>query len=149
MWRIGQMARMVGVSERTLRHYDKIGLLSPAAVDICPAPPATLLTWLRGHPTGGFPAAVTTDRGGEELTMPTRTVVRAVVPAATGVVHAGQDLFGWLRRHHLTITGPTLEKHLVDDSGAHATVLEVPVQTPGGGMDDANPAPAVGEGQGA
>ncbi|MEV4074722.1 MerR family DNA-binding transcriptional regulator [Nonomuraea fuscirosea] len=25
MWRIGQLARMVGVSERTLRHYDKIG----------------------------------------------------------------------------------------------------------------------------
>ncbi len=33
MWRIGQLARMVGVSERTLRHYDKIGLLPPAAVD--------------------------------------------------------------------------------------------------------------------
>ena len=33
MWRIGQMARMAGVSDRTLRHYDKIGLLTPAAVD--------------------------------------------------------------------------------------------------------------------
>ncbi|MFD1544432.1 MerR family transcriptional regulator [Nonomuraea guangzhouensis] len=33
MWRIGQLARMVGVSQRTLRHYDKIGLLVPAAVD--------------------------------------------------------------------------------------------------------------------
>ncbi len=33
MWRIGQLARMVGVSERTLRHYDKIGLLVPASVD--------------------------------------------------------------------------------------------------------------------
>lgn len=33
MWRIGQLARMAGVSDRTLRHYDKIGLLTPAAVD--------------------------------------------------------------------------------------------------------------------
>jgi DNA-binding transcriptional MerR regulator len=33
MWRIGQLSRMAGVSDRTLRHYDKIGLLSPAAVD--------------------------------------------------------------------------------------------------------------------
>src|SRR5687767_10860868 len=33
MWRIGQLARMVGVSDRTLRHYDRIGLLRPAAVD--------------------------------------------------------------------------------------------------------------------
>lgn len=33
MWRIGQLARMAGVSERTLRHYDKIGLLNPAAVN--------------------------------------------------------------------------------------------------------------------
>jgi DNA-binding transcriptional MerR regulator len=33
MWRIGQLARMAGVSDRTLRHYDKIGLLNPAAVD--------------------------------------------------------------------------------------------------------------------
>ncbi|MGI5155393.1 MerR family DNA-binding transcriptional regulator [Microbispora sp. CA-102843] len=31
VWRIGQLARMVGVSERTLRHYDKIGLLPPSA----------------------------------------------------------------------------------------------------------------------
>lgn len=33
MWRIGELARMVGVSERTLRHYDKVGLLPPAATD--------------------------------------------------------------------------------------------------------------------
>ncbi|RSM78162.1 MerR family DNA-binding transcriptional regulator [Kibdelosporangium aridum] len=33
MWRIGQLARMVGTTERTLRHYDRIGLLAPAAVD--------------------------------------------------------------------------------------------------------------------
>ncbi|GAB7045773.1 MerR family transcriptional regulator [Catenuloplanes indicus] len=32
VWRIGQLARMTGVSERTLRHYDAIGLLPPAAV---------------------------------------------------------------------------------------------------------------------
>ncbi|RRR96859.1 MerR family transcriptional regulator [Glycomyces terrestris] len=32
MWRIGELARMAGVSERTLRHYDRIGLLAPAAV---------------------------------------------------------------------------------------------------------------------
>lgn len=232
MWRIGHLARMVGVSERTLRHYDKIGLLVPATVDratgyrwygvaelsrlerirglqrlglplrqiaelleapetqlrqalteivtgirhdiaaltataahaqdhlatpmsilpqqttvgprrlrvrhmrldhpselatICPPPPATLLTWLRGQPTGGFVAAVTTDRGGEQLTLPARTVVRAIVPPSAGVVLAGQDLFGWLHRHHLAITGPTVEEHLIDADGAHATVLEVSV----------------------
>ncbi|WBB99013.1 MerR family transcriptional regulator [Solwaraspora sp. WMMA2080] len=33
MWRIGELARMVGVSERTLRHYDKVGLLPPATTD--------------------------------------------------------------------------------------------------------------------
>ena len=33
MWRIGQVARMAGVSARTLRHYDQLGLLAPAAVD--------------------------------------------------------------------------------------------------------------------
>ncbi|GAA1680085.1 hypothetical protein GCM10009830_28900 [Glycomyces endophyticus] len=32
MWRIGRLARMTGVSERTLRYYDRIGLLPPAAV---------------------------------------------------------------------------------------------------------------------
>ncbi|MED7928150.1 MerR family transcriptional regulator [Nonomuraea sp. LP-02] len=235
MWRIGQLARMVGVSERTLRHYDKIGLLPPAAVDqstgyrrygvaelsrlerirglqrlglplrqiadlldapedqlrqalaeivtgirrdiavlaaaaahaedrltmpmsilpqettlgsrrlrvrrvrlahpselaaLCPAPPATLLTWLRGEPTGGFTAAVSTDRqDGEQLTLPARAAVRAVVPPSADVVRAGQDLFGWLRRHHLAITGPTVEEHLVDADGAHAVVLEVSVHS--------------------
>ena len=232
MWRIGQLARMSGVSDRTLRHYDKIGLLRPAAVDgatgyrwygtaeltrlerirglrrlglslrqitdlvdapatqlrqaltdtvtalrrdiatmssvvaaaedhlrghtplvpqettvgprrlrvrhlrvdhpaelraHCPAPSATLLTWLTGHPTTGFAAAVTTDDHGEHLTLPARTVVRAVVPPATGLVGAGQALFDWLHRHTLTIAGPTVEDHLVDADGAHATVLEVPV----------------------
>jgi DNA-binding transcriptional MerR regulator len=33
MWRIGELARLAGVSDRTLRHYDRIGLLRPAAVD--------------------------------------------------------------------------------------------------------------------
>ncbi|WP_051759716.1 MerR family transcriptional regulator [Herbidospora cretacea] len=33
MWRIGRLAHMAGVSERTLRHYDRTGLLRPAAVD--------------------------------------------------------------------------------------------------------------------
>lgn len=33
MWRIGQLARMAGVSDHTLRHYDRVGLLAPAAVD--------------------------------------------------------------------------------------------------------------------
>ncbi|WP_188188558.1 MerR family transcriptional regulator [Nonomuraea sp. SYSU D8015] len=242
MWRIGQLARMVGVSERTLRHYDKIKLLVPAAVDpatgyrwygvaelsrlerirglqrlglplrqiadlldapetqlrqaltevvtgirrdiatltataahaqdhlvtpmsilpqqatvgprrlrvrrlrvdhpselaaICPAPPATLLTWLHGPPTGRFAAAVTTDRADDRLTvrnraddrltLPTRTVVRAVVTPAAGVVRAGQDLFAWLHRHHLAVIGPTMEEHLLDAEGAHAVVLEVPV----------------------
>ncbi|MBB5139944.1 DNA-binding transcriptional MerR regulator [Thermocatellispora tengchongensis] len=223
---------MVGVSERTLRHYDKIGLLAPAAIDratgyrwygvaelsrlerirglqrlglplrqiadlldapeaqlrqalteilttihrdiatltataahaedhlatpmsilpqqttvgprrlrvrrlnvahpsdlaaICPPPPATLLTWLNGEPAGGFTAAVTTDHTGAPLTLPQRTVVRAVVPPSTDLRRAGQDLFAWLHRHHLTITGPTLEDHLTDADGSHATILEVPV----------------------
>lgn len=233
MWRIGQLARMVGVSERTLRHYDKIRLLVPAAVDpttgyrwygvaelsrlerirglqrlglplrqiadlldapetqlrqalteivtsirrdiatlnataahaqdhlatptsilpqqatvgprrlrvhrlciedpselaaVCPAPPATLLIWLDGPPTGRFAAAVTTDRADERLTLPTRTVVRAVVPPSTGLVRAGQDLFAWLNRHRLAVDGPAVEEHLVDADGAHAVVLEVPVR---------------------
>ncbi|MDF5754980.1 MerR family transcriptional regulator [Spongiactinospora sp. TRM90649] len=233
MWRIGQLARMAGVSERTLRHYDKIGLLTPAAVDrstgyrrygvaelarlerirglqrlglplrriadlldapeehlrqalaeivtgirrdiaaltaaatyaedhlatpmsilpqqttvtsrrlrvhrlcldhpselaaLCPAPPATLLTWLRGYPAGGFTAAVTTDHDGERLTLPARAVVRAVVPPSTNVIRAGQDLFTWLHRHHLAVTGPTVEDHLIDADGAQAVVLELSVR---------------------
>lgn len=232
MWRIGQLARMVGVSERTLRHYDKIGLLVPAAVDgesgyrwygvtelsrlerirglqrlglplrqiadlldapetqvrqalaeivaglerdiatlaataahaqdhlatpmsilpqqatvgprhlrvrhlrvahaaelagLCATPPATLLTWLYGPPTGRFAAAVTTERAGEQLTLQARDVVRAIVQPSVGVVRAGQDLFGWLSRHRLTVSGPTVEEHLVDADGAHAIALEVPV----------------------
>ncbi|MBB5075481.1 MerR family transcriptional regulator [Nonomuraea endophytica] len=232
MWRIGKLARMVGVSERTLRHYDKIGLLIPAAVDrttgyrwygvaelsrlerirglqrlglplrqiadlleapeaqlrqaltdivtnihhdiaalaataaqaedhlttpmsilpqeakvpprhlrvrhlhlnhpselttLCPSPPETLLTWLREQPTGAFHAAVTTDQVGDVITLPTRTVVRAVVPSSADVVRAGQDLFAWLNRHSLTIAGPTLEDHLTDADGTQATVLEIPV----------------------
>ncbi|MFC0527194.1 MerR family transcriptional regulator [Phytohabitans kaempferiae] len=233
MWRIGELAWMVGVSERTLRHYDKIGLLVPATVDsatryrwygvtelarlerirglqhlglslrqiadvldapdthlqqalaetvaalrrdiaakaaavavvedrlttptsvlpqkatvgarrlhvrhlsiahpsalaaLCPPPPMTLLTWLSGQPTGNFVVAVTADRGGERLDLPARTVVRAVVPPATGVVRAGLDLFDWLRRRGMTVAGPTLEEHLVDADHAVATVLEIPVR---------------------
>jgi DNA-binding transcriptional MerR regulator len=33
MFSIGEFARLGGVSARTLRHYDEIGLLRPAAVD--------------------------------------------------------------------------------------------------------------------
>jgi hypothetical protein len=33
MFSIGEFARLGGVSVRTLRHYDEIGLLRPAAVD--------------------------------------------------------------------------------------------------------------------
>ncbi|MFI9555952.1 MerR family transcriptional regulator [Nonomuraea endophytica] len=232
MWRIGKLARMVGVSERTLRHYDKIGLLVPSAVDrktgyrwygvaelsrlerirglqrlglplrqiadlleapeaqlrqaltdivtnihhdiaaltataaraedhlatpmsilpqeakvpprrlrvrhlhlnhpselttLCPPSPATLLTWLEEQPTGAFHAAVTTDRVGDVLLLPTRTVIRAVVPPSTGVVRAGQDLFAWLHRHSLAIAGPTLEDHLTDADGTQGTILEIPV----------------------
>ncbi|WP_049559349.1 MerR family transcriptional regulator [Nonomuraea sp. SBT364] len=231
MWRIGQLARMTGVSERALRHYDKLGLLKPAATDRmtgyrwygvpelsrleriralqrlglplrhiadllaapeaqvrqavtenlaslrrdiatltataahaedhlatpmsilpqsatvgprhlrvrhltlhrpadlavhCPDPPATLLTWLQSHPTGPFTAAVTTD-GGTRLTLPARSVVRAVVPESTGVVRAGQELFGWLDRHGLDIIGPNTEEHLMDGDGARATLLEISV----------------------
>ncbi|WP_433270945.1 MerR family transcriptional regulator [Actinosynnema sp. CS-041913] len=232
MWRIGKLARMAGVSDRTLRHYDKIGLLNPAAVDRatgyrwygvaeltrlerirglqrlglslrqiaelvdapdpqlrqalagaldvlrrdiatmsaavsaaedhlavqtsilpqqttvgvrrlrvhytrvghpselgvrCPAP-ATLLTWLSGLPADGFAAAWTTGHGGESLTLPARDVVRAVVPPTSDVVRTGRELFDWLRRQDLAITGPTLEEHLVDAEGVGATVLEIPVQ---------------------
>lgn len=240
MWRIGQLARMAGVSDRTLRHYDKIGLLPPAAVDsttgyrwygvaeltrlerirglqrlglslrqitdvvdapdaqlrqllaetvtvlrrdiaalsaaataaedhlanegrllpqdttvaartlrvrplrvdhpselaaLCGPAPAALVTWLSGYPTGGFAAAVATARGGETLALPARRVVRAVVPSATGVVRAGQDLFGWLARNELAVTGPTVEEHLVDADGAEATVLEIPAEPVRTGRD--------------
>lgn len=33
MFSIGEFARLGGVSVRTLRHYDEIGLLRPATVD--------------------------------------------------------------------------------------------------------------------
>ena len=33
MFSIGEFARLSGVSVRTLRHYDEIGLLRPAIVD--------------------------------------------------------------------------------------------------------------------
>lgn len=33
MWDIGEVARLSGVTSRTLRHYDAIGLLEPAGVD--------------------------------------------------------------------------------------------------------------------
>ncbi|MGW0808414.1 MerR family transcriptional regulator [Nonomuraea sp. NPDC002799] len=243
MWRIGQLARMAGVSERTLRHYDQIGLLTPAAVDrtsryrwygvaelsrlerirgmrrlglplrqiadlldapepqlrqavadllaiirrdlatlaatathaedhlgtptsilprqttlaprrlrvrhfhldrptqlatLCPAPPATLLTWLNSSPTGPFTVAVSTTgtTGSTGTTLPARTVVRTLVPPAAGVVHAGQELFGWLERHHLDITGPTVEDHHTDATGTHAITLEIPVRPRGTNLAD-------------
>jgi DNA-binding transcriptional MerR regulator len=236
VWRIGQLARMAGVSGHTLRHYDRIGLLAPAAVDrvsgyrwygaaeltrlerirglrqlglslrqiadlvdapdpqvrqalaetvaalrrdiaamsaavaaaedrlavggsvlpqvthvsarrlrvryrdvrhpseladLCAGGPTTLLTWLTHRPTGTFRAAVAAGRAGEALTLPARPVVRATVPPAVGVVRAGHDLFDWLRRHHLSPAGPTVEEHLVDADGATATVLEIAVARPG------------------
>ncbi|WP_083949982.1 MerR family transcriptional regulator [Herbidospora yilanensis] len=224
MWRIGRLAHMAGVSERTLRHYDRTGLLRPAAVDhltgyrwygvaelsrleriralqrlglplrdiagLLDAPetetrravaetltrlradlaaltataaeaehylaepltvvprtttvaarrlkvrrltaahpselaavcPATLLTWLDGP----FSAAVA-DEGGESFTLPARRVVRAVVPTPEGVVRAGHDLFAWLGRQGLTVTGPALEERLIDEAGGHAVVLDIPI----------------------
>ncbi|WP_214403408.1 MerR family transcriptional regulator [Pseudonocardia lacus] len=237
MWRIGQLARMAGVSARTLRHYDRIGLLAPAAVDaatgyrwygagelerleriralarlglplhqvaelldapdahlrqalseavaavradiaaltatveraedhlgarmsvlprqttvgarrlrvrrlriehpselgaVCGGPGGLLLTWLDAPPDGGFgggfDVAVGAGRAGEALTLPVRDVVRAVVPAGTGVVRAGQELLGWVRRRRMAVAGPTVEEHLVDGDGARAAVLEIPVR---------------------
>ncbi|GIJ66970.1 MerR family transcriptional regulator [Virgisporangium ochraceum] len=225
MWRIGELARMAGVSDHTLRHYDRIGLLAPAAVDpltgyrwygaaelarlerirglrhlglplrrvadLVDAPDTqvtealadtvtalrrdiaaltaavaaaedrlrvastvlpqrtrvaarrmrvryvevghpselaglcagTLLTWLDGSPSGGFRAAVADGR--DPLTVPARPVVRTTVPPAVGVVRAGHDLFDWVRRHGLTVCGPTVEQHLVDGDGGTVTVLEI------------------------
>lgn len=225
MWRIGELARMAGVTERTLRHYDRIGLLRPAAVDavsgyrwygaaeltrlarirglqrlglplrriadLVDAPDTqvrqaladtlvllrrdiatmtaavaaaedhlatatsvlpqraragerrlrvdylrvtdpgdlrcstTLLTWLTQPPEGEFVAALATGHGADSITLPARDVVRAVVQ--DDVVRAGHDLFAWLRRHDLAVTGPTLEEHLTDADGVSATVLEIPV----------------------
>ncbi|MCO1659956.1 MerR family transcriptional regulator [Pseudonocardia humida] len=236
MWRIGQVARMAGVSARTLRHYDRIGLLAPAAVGhatgyrwygvaelarlerirglqrlglplhrivevldapdaqvrqalqetvavlhddiaaltataaraaehlaaartilpqqptvgarrlrmhrvrvehpaelagMCGGPETLLLTWLDGPPEGGFTAAWA-GVGGEPLTLPVRDVARTIVPAGTGVVRAGRELFDWVDRQGLAVAGPTLEEHLVDGDGARAAALEVPVRPTGG-----------------
>jgi DNA-binding transcriptional MerR regulator len=232
MWRIGRLARMTGVSERTLRYYDRIGLLPPAAVgretgyrwygsaelirlerirglqrlgltlrqigevvdapdvdlhallaetvealrrDIaekaaalaaaedrlafaaailpqeaavgerrmrvrriqvdhpaelaaaCGEAPEALLTWLTGEPDGGFAAAFA-DRSGDLFTLPARRVVRAIVPLELGLVPAGRELFGWLERNGLAVSGPTLEERLTDEDGVGVTVLEVPVR---------------------
>lgn len=116
------------VGTRRLRvQYLRIGHPSELSAQ-CPASPGTLLTWLTDRPAGSFVAARATGDGGESLTLPARNVVRALVPPSCGVVHAGQELFDWLRRHDLAINGPTLEEHLVDSEGASATVLEIPVQ---------------------
>ncbi|WP_194202036.1 MerR family transcriptional regulator [Glycomyces albidus] len=233
VWRIGQLARMAGVSERTLRYYDRIGLLVPAAVGretgyrwygsaelvrlerirglqrlglslrqiadvvdasddelhgvlaeavdalrrdiadktaalaaaedrlaagaailpqetavgerrwrirrvrvghpselaaLCGEEPEALLTWLTGHPAGGFTAAVPVRSGGETLTLPARRVVRTVVPPELDLVRAGTELLAFLGRQGLAIAGPTLEERLVDEDGVAATVLEVPVR---------------------
>ncbi|MEN9938765.1 MAG: hypothetical protein RLZZ387_5344, partial [Chloroflexota bacterium] len=40
MLKIGDFARLAGISSRMLRHYDRIGLLAPAQVD-----PATGYRW--------------------------------------------------------------------------------------------------------
>ncbi|MCZ7422596.1 MULTISPECIES: hypothetical protein [unclassified Micromonospora] len=91
------------------------------------AAPATLVTWLSGAPSGAFTVAVTDVRG-TTLTLPARTVVRAVVPPGCGVARAGRDLFDWLCRHRLSPVGPTTEDHVVDGDGMNAIVLEIPVQ---------------------
>jgi hypothetical protein len=92
-----------------------------------PTPPTTLLTWLTARPAGTFVAALGTDRAGDTLTLPARSVVRATVPPGVGVVRSGQDLFDWLQRHRLAPAGPTVEEHLLDGDGASAVVLEIPV----------------------
>ena len=104
----------------------------------CPAPPTTLLTWLLGRPDGSFTAAFEVGHGGERITLPARTVIRAVVPPS-GVVQAGHELFDWLHRHHMTIAGPTVETHLVDADGSRTTVLEVPVVPDAGGRPVGRP----------
>ncbi|GIJ48241.1 hypothetical protein Val02_51270 [Virgisporangium aliadipatigenens] len=112
----------VGPRHLRVRHF-----LVEHPGELACARPSVLLTWLEGRPTEGFAAAVETARGGERLTLPARRVVRVVVPPGRGVVRAGHDLFDWLHRRPVRISGPTLEEHLVDGDGAMATVLEVPV----------------------
>lgn len=107
------------VGPRRLR-VDYLRVTDPAALTCS----TTLLTWLTRPPAGEFAAAVATERGGADLTLPARDVVRAVVPG--NVARAGLDLFGWLRRHDLAVTGPTVEDHLTDADGADAIVLEIP-----------------------
>jgi DNA-binding transcriptional MerR regulator len=54
MFTIGEFARLGGVSVRTLRHYDEIGLLRPVTVDPTPGTAAIRLSSLGGS-TGSWP----------------------------------------------------------------------------------------------
>lgn len=116
------------VGARRLR-MRRLHVAHPAELaEVCAHNPSPLLlTWLRGRPAGGFSAALAVPWGGERLILPERDVVRTMVPPGVSVVEAGQDMFGWLGRRRLAVTGPTLEEYLVDGEGAAATVLEIPV----------------------
>ncbi|MFV2012749.1 MULTISPECIES: MerR family transcriptional regulator [unclassified Micromonospora] len=134
VWRIGELARMVGVSERTLRHYDKVGLLPPAVTDQHTgyrwygAAELTRLERIRGLQRLGLPLrriADLLDAPDAELRQALAETVAALrddIAARTATIAAAEDhLTGTasvlpqvarvgarrLRVRHLTVADPT------------------------------------------
>lgn len=109
MWRIGQLARMAGVSDRTLRHYDKIGLLRPAAVDA-----ATGYRWY------GVAELTRLERirGLQRLGLPLRRIADLVDAPDTQVRQALADTLAALRQDIATMTAAVAaaEDHLTTTS---------------------------------
>ena len=105
MWRIGQLARMAGVSDRTLRHYDRVGLLRPAAVDA-----ATGYRWY------GVAELTRLERirGLQRLGLPLRRIADLVDAPDTHVRQALTDTLTVLRQDIVTMTAAVAaaEDHL-------------------------------------
>ncbi|MER5645291.1 MerR family DNA-binding transcriptional regulator [Streptosporangium sp. NPDC002524] len=70
MWRTGQLARMAGVTERTLRHHDKTGLLTPAAIAGSVLRRGNRAAPDLSFPSGRFRASPATPRTGRTRKVP-------------------------------------------------------------------------------